>query len=94
MNILGDVLSRVNSLYPEDIENEEVNALWTTINNEGIEIEVLNKELEKLRGEKEKPAKKVEKPKKEKETKVAEKPATEKKAKPAAKKKTTVKSKE
>ncbi len=94
MNILGDFLSRVNSLFPEDIDNEELNSLLTTIHNQGIEIEVLHKELDKLSVEKEKPAKKVAKPKKEKETKVAEKPATEKKAKPAAKKKTTVKSKE
>lgn len=47
MNILGDFISRVNSLYPEDVDNEELNPLLTTIKNQGIEIEELRKELEK-----------------------------------------------
>lgn len=47
MNILGDFIKRVDSLYPEDIDNEELNALLTTIKNQGDEIEKLNKELEK-----------------------------------------------
>ena len=50
MNILGDFISRVNSLYPEDIDNEELNALLTTIKNQGEEIEALNAELEKIKG--------------------------------------------
>ena len=47
MNILGDFIGRVNSLYPVDVDNEELNPLLTTIRNQGIEIEELRKELEK-----------------------------------------------
>ena len=47
MNILGDFISRVNSLYPVDVDNEELNPLLTTIRNQGIEIEELRKQLEK-----------------------------------------------
>ena len=50
MNILGDFISRVNSLYPVDMDNEELNSLLTTIKNQGEEIVVLNKEVEKLQG--------------------------------------------
>lgn len=49
MNILGDFISRVNSLYPVDMENEELNSLLTTIKNQGDEISALNKEIEKLK---------------------------------------------
>ena len=49
MNILGDFISRVNALYPVDIDNEELNALLTTIKNQGQEIEALTKELEKAK---------------------------------------------
>ena len=48
MNILGDFISRVNSLYPVDMDNEELNSLLTTIKNQGDEITILNKEVEKL----------------------------------------------
>ena len=34
MNILGDFISRVKSLYPEEIDNEELNSLLTTIKNQ------------------------------------------------------------
>jgi alpha-amylase len=47
MNIVGDFNSRVNSLYPEDMDNEELNNLLTTIKNQGEEIAALTKELEK-----------------------------------------------
>ena len=50
MNILGDFINRVNALYPVDIDNEELNALLTTIKNQGEEIEALNAELEKIKG--------------------------------------------
>ena len=43
MNILGDFIKRVDSLYPVDIDNEELNALLTTIKNQGDEIEALHK---------------------------------------------------
>ena len=48
MNILGDFINRVNALYPSEIENEELNALLTTIRNQGEEIELKDKELERL----------------------------------------------
>lgn len=48
MNILGDFIKRVNSLYPEDMDNEELNSLLTTIKNQGVELAELNKEIEKL----------------------------------------------
>ncbi|WP_307759382.1 glycoside hydrolase family 57 protein [uncultured Mediterranea sp.] len=49
MNILGDFIKRVDSLYPVDIDNEELNALLTTIKNQGDEIEELQKELNDVR---------------------------------------------
>lgn len=48
MNILGDFISRVNSLYPVDMDNEELNSLLTTIKNQGEEIEIKDKEIAKL----------------------------------------------
>ena len=48
MNILGDFIKRVNSLYPEDIDNEELNSLLTTIKNQGEEIAELHKEVDRL----------------------------------------------
>ncbi len=48
MNILGDFISRVNSLYPVDMDNEELNSLLTTIKNQGEELVTLNKEVERL----------------------------------------------
>lgn len=48
MNILGDFISRVNSLYPVEMDNEELNALLTIIKNQGEELEILRKENEKL----------------------------------------------
>ncbi len=64
MNILGDFIKRVDSLYPVDIDNEELNALLTTIKNQGDEIAELNKELARHIKEEKKVAKveKVEKP--------------------------------
>ena len=49
MNILGDFISRVQSLYPEEIDNEELNALMTTIHNQGDEIEMKDKEIIRLK---------------------------------------------
>ena len=48
MNILGDFINRVNDMYPSDIENEELNALLTTIKNQGEELEIKDKEIERL----------------------------------------------
>lgn len=48
MNILGDFISRVNSLYPDDLDNEQLNSLLTVIKNQDDEIEVKNSEIERL----------------------------------------------
>ncbi len=48
MNILGDFINRINALYPEDIDNEELNSLLTTIRNQGEEIEVKEREIIRL----------------------------------------------
>ena len=45
MNILGDFLKRVNSLYPVDMDNEELSSLLTTIKNQGEELEALRAQL-------------------------------------------------
>ena len=49
MNILGDFINRVGSLYPEEIDNEELNGLLTTIKNQGDEIEMKDKEIIRLK---------------------------------------------
>ena len=86
MNILGDFISRVNSLYPEEVDNEELSSLLTTIKNQDEEIEMKNKEIvrlqakiEKIEAAEEKLRAKIEK------TKAPAKAAAPKKA-PAAKK--------
>ena len=48
MNILADFIKRVDSLYPSDVDSEELNSLLTTIKNQGDEITELQKEVEKL----------------------------------------------
>ena len=48
MNILGDFLSRVRQLYPESIEDDELNSLLTTIRNQSDEIELKDKEASHL----------------------------------------------
>ena len=48
MNILGDFISRVNSLYPDSIDNDELSSLLTTIKNQDEEIEMKNKEIVRL----------------------------------------------
>ena len=89
MNILGDFIKRVDSLYPVDIDNEELNALLTTIKNQGDEIEELHKELEKAQNklEKEKAAEKKKEAKAAPKT--AAKPVAKSTAKKAASKKST-----
>ncbi|WP_337634567.1 glycoside hydrolase family 57 protein [Prevotella sp.] len=86
MNILGDFISRVNSLYPEDVDNEELSSLLTTIKNQDEEIEMKNQEIvrlqakiEKIEAAEEKLRAKIEK------TKAPAKAAAPKKT-PAAKK--------
>ena len=48
MNILGDFINRVNSLYSEDIDNDELNSLLTTIRNQDEEISMKDKEIVRL----------------------------------------------
>ncbi len=48
MNILGDFINRVNALYPSEIENDELNALLTTIRNQADEISVKDAEITRL----------------------------------------------
>lgn len=48
MNILGDFIARVNSLYPESVDNDELASLLTTIKNQDKEIEMKNKEITRL----------------------------------------------
>ena len=49
MNILGDFINRVNSLYPEDIDNDELDSLLTTIKNQGDEIMIKDNEIVRLK---------------------------------------------
>ncbi|MFI3239673.1 MAG: glycoside hydrolase family 57 protein [Bacteroidales bacterium] len=49
MNALADFIVRVEAQYPLSIDNEELNALLTTIRNQAKEIELLNKEIAILR---------------------------------------------
>lgn len=49
MNVLADFIVRVKEQYPESIDNEELNALLTTISNQEREIEALNHEVDSMR---------------------------------------------
>lgn len=102
MNVLSDFIVRVEEQYPLSIENEELNALLTTIRNQSHEIEDLNKEVALMRNnilkeeEAEKEAEAAEKAKAEKEAPVKEKktvakPKKEKAKESVAKKKETSK---
>lgn len=85
MNILGDFIARVNSLYPESVDNDELASLLTTIKNQDEEIEMKNKEIirlqtkiEKIEAAEEKLRAKLEKTKAPKAAKTAKKPAAKK----------------
>jgi alpha-amylase len=54
MNILSDFIKRVNAQFPTSIDDEELNALLTTIKNEEATIMKLESELKALRAKKEK----------------------------------------
>ena len=88
MNILGDFINRVNSLYPEEIDNDQLNSLLTTIRNQGEEIEVKDKEITRLKTKIEKMEAAEQKANATKKPTAAKKPAVPKEAakKPAAKK--------
>ena len=87
MNILGDFINRVNSLYPESIDNDELDALLTTIKNQGDEIEKKDKaitrlqaKIDKMQKEEDKLKARIEKMNSEKETKKPAARTTKKKA--------------
>ena len=88
MNILGDFLNRVGSLYPEEIDNDELNSLLTTIKNQGDEIEMKDNEIVRLKARLSKTQDEMEKANAKLEKLVVEK---KKAAKPAAKKTTSTK---
>ena len=95
MNILGDFINRVNALYPPEIDNEELNALLTTIRNQGDEIEFKDEEITRLKArlaqyegtEEEKPAAKKAPAKKPAAKKPAAKKAAPKAETPAGEEK-------
>ena len=91
MNILGDFMSRVRTLYG-GIDNDELEQMLTTITNQGKEIESKTKEIERLQSKLAKyegtPAKKAPAKKAAAKKAPAEKPAEKKTpAKKAAAKK-------
>lgn len=49
MNVLSDFLQRVDEQYPTTIENEELNELLKTINNQEMEIARLEKQIKALK---------------------------------------------
>ena len=86
MNILGDFITRVNNLYPEDIDNDQLDSLLTTIKNQGDEIEMKEKEIIRLQAKVEKMEKEEAKlrAKMGEEPKPAKKPAAKRTTKKAA----------
>lgn len=85
MNILGDFLKRVKDLFSDQVENDELNALYTQIANLGEELSVKENEISRLKARLDK----YEAKEKVVEEKPAEKKVAEKKPaakKPAAKK--------
>ena len=81
MNVLADFIVRVEEQYPLTIENEELNALLTTIRNQEHEIAELNKEVALMRNN----ILKDEELAKEEPAQPAKKPAARKKAAPKKK---------
>ena len=57
MNVLSDFINRVNAQFPSSIDNEELNSLLTTIQNQEKNIEKLEAELKSLRARKAKAGK-------------------------------------
>ena len=88
MNILGDFITRVNDLYPTDVDNDQLEGLLTTIKNQDEELEMKDKEIVRLQAKIEKIEKEAEKLRGEKPAKTtpAKKTAAKPAAKPAAKK--------
>ena len=76
MNILGDFITRVNNLYPDEVDNGQLESLLATITNQDEEIEMKDKEISRLQA-------KIEKIEKEAAKLRGDKPEAKK---PAAKK--------
>lgn len=74
MNVLSDFKERVDSEFPSSIENEELNALLTTIHNQANEIDELEDRIKQLETAEKKVTPKV---------KVAPKVSAKEKAEPA-----------
>ncbi len=83
MNILGDFITRVNNLYPADVDNDQLESLLATITNQDEEIEMKDKEIVRLQAKIEKIEKEAEKLRGEK------KPAAKATTKASSVKKTT-----
>ena len=83
MNVLSDFLLRVEEQYPTTIENEELNALLKTINNQEKEIAKLESELKAAK----KAAKEAPKAEKKEAPKLEKKAAPKKAVKKVAPKK-------
>ena len=102
MNILGDFLKRVKDMFPDTVENDELNSLYTQIANMGEELSVKDNEISRLRarlkklGSPEEETQKEESPKPAKEAPAKKAPAkkAEPKAKPAPKKEVKTKAAE
>ena len=89
MNILGDFLKRVKDMFPDSVENDELNSLYTQIANMGEELSVKDNEISRLRARLKKLGSTEEEAPKEKAPKPEPKKAAPKKApakKPVAKK--------
>ncbi|MBQ3993217.1 MAG: glycoside hydrolase family 57 protein [Bacteroidaceae bacterium] len=54
MNILGDFLKRVRDMFSEDVENDELNSLYTQIANMDVELNSKENEISRLRARLEK----------------------------------------
>jgi alpha-amylase len=57
MNVLSDFIKRVNAQFPSSVDNEELNSLLTTIQNQEKTIQKLEDEVKKLKVKKAKPKK-------------------------------------
>ena len=99
MNILGDFLKRVKDLYSDEVENDELNSLYTQIANMGNELNVKENEISRLRARLEKYEPKDDSKDDEvvttpaKKTPAKKTPAKKTTAKKASAKKTTTKTK-
>lgn len=80
MNILADFVNRVNELFPEGMDNEEINSYTTVVNNQNDEIKFLKGRLDTANCEIAELKQQVEK------LRMEEKPKAEAEEKPAPRK--------